>query len=273
MTRAFTLIELLVVITIIVILLALLTPALDRAIYQSELAVCGAGQRAIATTVQTYAIGHRRVYPMPSQGRRAEHQPGELGQASVPQHDLRVPLKGYLSAKLFQCPLTGEIDMSIEGSQPNTAVYSPYELWFGMRYTDPNSSGGMVRIGDRFSWNDAGETHTFRLLVSDKNLQLINGSASSAHPDDEAVMFNTVYQDVNAFGLAIAPGLADFDLTLSNWNSRTNPVRGKLDLNFTRDDGSVDRITGITLDDPRLARIPAHTSGAVPEYRIHIPPN
>src|SRR5438876_557647 len=44
---AFTLIELLVVVTIIVVLLALLTPALDRAIYQAELTVCAANQHTV----------------------------------------------------------------------------------------------------------------------------------------------------------------------------------------------------------------------------------
>src|SRR5688500_3053707 len=61
--RAFTLIELLVVITIIVVLLSMLTPALDRAIYQAELAVCAANQDAIAGAVVVYAAGHRRMYP------------------------------------------------------------------------------------------------------------------------------------------------------------------------------------------------------------------
>src|ERR1043165_1931025 len=55
MPRAFTLIELLVVITIIVVLLALLTPALDKAMYQAELAVCGANLRAIANGAIPYA--------------------------------------------------------------------------------------------------------------------------------------------------------------------------------------------------------------------------
>src|ERR1041384_4524111 len=45
LTTAFTLVELLVVVAIIVVLLSLLTPALDKAIYQAELAVCGADLR------------------------------------------------------------------------------------------------------------------------------------------------------------------------------------------------------------------------------------
>src|SRR5687767_1042700 len=63
MRRAFTLIELLVVVTIIVVLLALLTPALDRAIYVAELALCGTHARGIAVSVQSYAAAHKRFYP------------------------------------------------------------------------------------------------------------------------------------------------------------------------------------------------------------------
>src|SRR5688500_8855542 len=62
-TTAFTLIELLVVVTIIVVLLALLTPALDKAIYQAELTVCGANQRAVAMSAVSYATGSKRFYP------------------------------------------------------------------------------------------------------------------------------------------------------------------------------------------------------------------
>src|SRR5688572_5735453 len=63
MRRAFTLIELLVVITIIVVLLSLLTPALDKAIYQAELAVCAANLDGIAAAATVYASGSRRAYP------------------------------------------------------------------------------------------------------------------------------------------------------------------------------------------------------------------
>src|SRR6185295_546837 len=63
MRPAFTLIELLVVITIIVVLLSLLAPALDKAIYQAELAVCAANLRAIAGGAAIYASGSKRFYP------------------------------------------------------------------------------------------------------------------------------------------------------------------------------------------------------------------
>src|SRR5687767_3588676 len=61
--QGFTLIELLVVITIIVVLLALLTPALDKAIYMAELAVCGTNEKAIASGAQMYAVANKRRYP------------------------------------------------------------------------------------------------------------------------------------------------------------------------------------------------------------------
>jgi prepilin-type N-terminal cleavage/methylation domain-containing protein len=55
----FTIVELLVVITIIVVLLALLMPGLDRAIYQAELAVCGSRLKSLGAAVSTYAPTRR----------------------------------------------------------------------------------------------------------------------------------------------------------------------------------------------------------------------
>ena len=63
MSKAFTLVELLVVITIIVLLLALLTPAMDKAIYRAELLRCQTNQRGIASGVLLYAVDFKRSYP------------------------------------------------------------------------------------------------------------------------------------------------------------------------------------------------------------------
>jgi prepilin-type N-terminal cleavage/methylation domain-containing protein len=61
--KGFTLVELLVVITIIVILLALLTPAIDKAVYAAEKVMCLTQQRTIVQSCLFYAQEHKRVMP------------------------------------------------------------------------------------------------------------------------------------------------------------------------------------------------------------------
>jgi len=57
---AFTLIELLVAITVIVVLLSLMVPALEKAIDQAERVVCAANQRVIATSSWQYGVDNRK---------------------------------------------------------------------------------------------------------------------------------------------------------------------------------------------------------------------
>ncbi len=61
---AFTLVELLVVVAIIVVLLAMLTPALDKAISSAQLAVCLSNQHAIGNGLTFYLNEHKRYYPV-----------------------------------------------------------------------------------------------------------------------------------------------------------------------------------------------------------------
>src|ERR1041385_6535241 len=58
--RAFTLIELLVVVTIIVILLALFTPVLDKAIEAGQRAVCASNQHQLQRAVMLYSYDHKQ---------------------------------------------------------------------------------------------------------------------------------------------------------------------------------------------------------------------
>src|SRR5689334_10224560 len=62
---AFTLIELLVVVTIIVTLLALLTPGLDRAVEAAIRVKCAAQLHAQDGAFKQYAFDHRKKYPPP----------------------------------------------------------------------------------------------------------------------------------------------------------------------------------------------------------------
>src|ERR1041385_310566 len=116
---AFTLIELLVVVTIIVVLLAMLAPAMDKAIYSAELAVCGGNLKGDASGVATYAMGFKRRYPyrpvvfgeQPNNSQADEmplpfgtHQPNNAS-----GYDDRPYLDGYVNLKGLVCPLAGKI--------------------------------------------------------------------------------------------------------------------------------------------------------------------
>jgi len=61
--EGFTLIELLVVVTVIIVLLALLTPALDKAIYAAEKVDCLSRQRVLISAANTYAIDQKKYLP------------------------------------------------------------------------------------------------------------------------------------------------------------------------------------------------------------------
>src|ERR1051325_4642032 len=61
--RAFSVVELLVVVTIITLLLALLGPAVDRAVYQAQLALCAANFKGISTAAGVYTGDYGRSYP------------------------------------------------------------------------------------------------------------------------------------------------------------------------------------------------------------------
>lgn len=60
--QAFTIIELMVVVTIIVVLLALMAPALDKAMTAAEKAVCASRLDAIGSTSAIYAMENKREY-------------------------------------------------------------------------------------------------------------------------------------------------------------------------------------------------------------------
>src|ERR1051325_206342 len=91
-TNGFTLIELLVVVTIIAVLLALLTPALDRAMYQASLAVCGSRLHGIANAALIYAMNSKKLYP-PGPPENNSYKPNRLTNGNAVVGDRRIPLK------------------------------------------------------------------------------------------------------------------------------------------------------------------------------------
>jgi prepilin-type N-terminal cleavage/methylation domain-containing protein len=96
--KGFTLVELLVVITIIVILIALLTPNLERAFNTVQRTECLTNLKAIGTAIGLYLNDSKRSYPAVEGWGLLMGQRGEPGQGSNYENwhvDMR-PLNQYL---------------------------------------------------------------------------------------------------------------------------------------------------------------------------------
>lgn len=242
-SHAFTIVELLVVVTIIVVLLALLTPALEKAIYQADLAVCATQLKAIATEATIYAMDYRRRYPY--RGDLLETKvttnalqplykwrPDQLSRGT--DHDLREVLRGYIQVnKMLLDPLAGDVDL--ERTQRDTHVFGSYAMWFGWTYTyRGRPEKGMKKIGDHWAWLD----REFNLIAGDH--VSFESYAQNSHPDADDVsrLFNLQDQPSHNFDVPTV------NFTLSRW-VHLNVPRGLVDLNFAYADGGVQRINGV----------------------------
>ena len=266
MRNGFTLVELLVVVTIIVILLALLAPALDKAIYQAELAVCGSRQNLLALSSIQYATGHKRMYPpMPSV--QDSFKPSRLTVGNSPTTDRRVHLRTFLSInKSLNDPLSRTIDIEAPNKMFNN-LYGAYDLWFGWRWLrgTGGQEKGMRQLGDRFTYTDIsdGRVFKFNLLVSDLHTYSAPGQegrgpyAEAGHPDRDGLMYPWWADGTN--NGQEDPAIA---WTYSTWkNEFVSRPRGLVDLNFAFDDGSVSRLADVEIQDKRLKDVALLNNG------------
>ena len=264
-SRAFTLIELLVVVTIIVVLLALLTPAVDRAIYQAEMLRCMTNRRLLATGSHAYAFDNKRFYPnrdLPTnptvyngiQAHKLTHVYDT--QSGVGSFDLRPMLRPYVPINktfndVFCEPVDYEKDDATGGSKTTTHLYTSTFYWAGWQYTGPGSGPGMHKVGDRFTFSGNGREQHLSVLAGDIDCREV-GAAYSSHPDNMYLVF-TKYQDYpypfgglvtsSGWGRA-APGALGDSLVPAS------PYRDPLDLTFAYDDGSTVRVDHVEYDDP-----------------------
>lgn len=256
----FTLIELLVTVTVIVILLSLLAPALDKAIYMTEMTVCAARQKSVTSALFVYASAHKRYYPTRELHEKQGVKPNHIFNASG-DLDERVVLRPYLEINAsFNDPFTRKVDF--DGAHPRTAAEISYFLWFSFRYRDQAHAGrGIMKLGDSMIFNeDTGPNaggHRFNVLMSDRDVFNVQGAfAHASHPDATGTMHSIWREDGDATGLMPLPGgTGVLDLTMSRWQLDGNFRRGALDLNFALDDGSVARHSGIEIDPNQANRV------------------
>lgn len=258
----YSLVELLVVLAIVMMLFAMAATALDSAMYKAELAVCASRLHAMTSGLVTYAVGHKRRYPHRRGVGDGDWEPHKLAQ-NLPGrglNDERPMLDGYVSLDTMLDPLCPQVSIDIADTQPQDIVFRNSHQWAGFQWF---GNQGMLKIGDRLTWTDSvnyspARTFRFTLLASDRDT--INQGqelVDSSHPDADGLLVSMKWQseDVSGgFGL-----LADtvIQATYSGWYRLGEAVRGKSDLNYGYDDGSIERFDQVLYrDDPRMTPVP-----------------
>ena len=269
--RGFTIVELLVVLTIIVVLLALLAPALDQAVYQAELAACGGRLRAQAMGAVQYTHDSARRYPYRAGVEFDDVRADYLmffSRFDRPVYNDRPALASYMSInETFNCPQVQAVDLEAPGPDEPYILFTSYGRYCGWRFRNGNTiHKGMRRLGDRFEYvflgaGGASETVAFSVLATDADFIVEGGTVHSAHSDADGRLASLRlehYPQTNARG--------QYFISFSYWYTDSNrgPVtRGPVDRNFAYEDTSVRRIGDIIIDDPRLLRVSSHSSVAV----------
>jgi competence protein ComGC len=235
---AFSLVEILVVVSIITVLLAIALPVASSAIYRAEQLRCATNLKAIASGVQTYAVGHNRYYPYRAAIHRSNtkvpniiaQQPGPLGTGA--DRDDRPYLKDHVELKSLLDPFNDPIDLSPQASGPNVHVFANYALWWGMFYS--GHGGGMTRMGGRMSFNQM----SFSLLASDWDaFETTSGEkVHASHYDHDSVLTALVEQSVGRNTRAI-------------WYNTLVHERGAIDTNYVYEDGSVQHLKEVRYDE------------------------
>ncbi len=265
----FTLIDLLVVVAIIAILLAMLTPALDRAVYQAELTVCASHHRALASGVTNYALENKRHYPyrphsdpaVPRATGGGNGWPSWVGGASqAVNNDDTLKYRPYFSVnKTLNCPLINQVNFETNG------VWCTYNLWFGFAYHPASGARGkgLFKMGDRLEYDDQSVTptrHVSSSLLSGTRFITINGGpfVSATHSDQSDKYY--LATDPNN------PGV------LWRWDS-SDMGRGPIDLNFSFADLSVRRYDQVEWDDQiRMVHVPGYTNDGAGNKNYEIIP-
>ncbi|MBI1375202.1 MAG: prepilin-type N-terminal cleavage/methylation domain-containing protein [Phycisphaera sp.] len=220
--RGFTIVELLVVISIILLLVAILLPSIERSQYQANLTKCAANLRQLGVGVMGYASDNLTFYP----ARPSLNKPTSLKNGG---NDYRPALRDYVPFNALQCPLSPD---RVDFDKANAVqVEANYGLWWSWRYNDGGGfvERGMYKLNDVFTFR--GEK--FDVLAGDWDaMQLTYGHSETSHIACGGDTTHQAWTWVNyAWG--------GTTYTFSRWNNWAGTKRKPIDENFLFNDGGV----------------------------------
>lgn len=264
---AFTLLELLVVITVIVILITLLAPALDRALTASEMAKCGANLKTIANASTQYSQNNKQRYP-----KRQNNYYWDALMMRHPTHpfDIRPQFQDYLFLDAFVDPLLKSTKLDDGSNSPETVVYSNYSVYTGWGIP---GFASLDRVGDRFTFQHAATgrpdvLYKFDILAADEDYRWPGNYTTASHPDVGGKMAIGRLQDqwTNPNVPATVPAVS-YRATIAWWvvanpkgvGAGNDADRSPLDTQFVHEDNSVQRFTDVKMFDDRM--IPIFVTG------------
>jgi type II secretory pathway pseudopilin PulG len=253
--QSFTLIELLVVIAVIMILMAMLLPVLGRAKHMAKLTVCAGNQRQIALGAILYASDNSRLWPYRQGNYDTSGNPRPYAMAAggtTNPFDDRPRFSPYFSLNELSDPFLTDHDYDGHSVAAGGNAMYTYALYFGWKLND---GGGqrMKRMGDTMTEDSV--TGEFDIIVAD----VYRGNTSGLdvrvnHPTSGA--WEAVWS---------APNTLIWSFFFARYGA------GRVDNNYIRSDGSLNRITGVTPGDPRVTGT-AGEYGDPPTKFILLPP-
>jgi hypothetical protein len=271
-------VELLVVIAIIVVLVALLSPALDRAIYAAQFAACAANQHAVVAGAVSYALNNKKSYPYRAgtdEGTSGNYWPIHINlpfnavhnKGNINGYDDRPLMRDYVNIKAMLDPLApGAVDIS--GAPADSWVFTSYSLWFGWKYIELPAGQSCVpclRYGQPWEFNNNGATGRYNVLMGDVHGVIGFGAYEYAHADRSGAAWGRVRREEGWGG---GPAQGQDKNTLSLWEiDAPLPEGPQIDENYGFDDGSVRGYKDIYLDIPWFSWIGRETRfNTVPMY-------